>query len=300
MGSNHVSAFLVVLARALCAVALMSLIHGYVPQVNSAESYTSFLPLVARDRTGIQGRVVEHGQPVGGVALQLRFFNGAGWTTLRTTTTGSDGQYAFENIPTLGSGQAYYVRYDNDGNQNRLRAWLTETVTQYTWGSYKRLGQFDVGDILLGVPSSGAYVELPCTFAWNGWWLRAPTDVTYEFNIYEWRTGNPWAYRNVGYVSDFTVTSLPPGFIYEAWYIWEIWVYEASGGFGISRNANSVLFRAYDGHQCASAARAEPSDTAPVLALTARPSLSPWLESEIPRPGVAPGSAAPYPVQRGE
>ena len=61
----------------------------------------------------ISGRVLYNGSPAGGVGLEMRFYNGSAWSTQASTTTAGNGTYQFTNLPSLSSGQSYYVRYLN-------------------------------------------------------------------------------------------------------------------------------------------------------------------------------------------
>src|SRR5258705_5451547 len=67
----------------------------------------------------IRGFVTENRMPLANLPLHLRFFDGAGWSTVATTRTRpndnmtSDGSFFFSSLPTLGPGQGYYVYYLN-------------------------------------------------------------------------------------------------------------------------------------------------------------------------------------------
>lgn len=204
-----------------------------------------FLPLVqkAKPRLGINGTVTENGAPATGVSLDLRFYNGSYWSTLAITTTDADGDYFFTDIPSLGSGQRYYVRYQNTstgGNPNRLWTWHTQSLTAYTAGSNVAIGNFDLANITLISPADNATVNVPHTFQWTPR-TASPTDI-YEFDLYDPYDFNPGFYPIVGYVGSYTLNSLPPGFGAGPLYVWEVWVYSPDGGFGISYETRVVFF----------------------------------------------------------
>ncbi|MFN8535402.1 MAG: carboxypeptidase-like regulatory domain-containing protein, partial [Dehalococcoidia bacterium] len=58
---------------------------------------------------GINGRLTRGGSPAPAVPLSLILINGGTTSTRATTTTGSDGRYAFSGAPGLSAGQSYYV-----------------------------------------------------------------------------------------------------------------------------------------------------------------------------------------------
>jgi hypothetical protein len=200
-----------------------------------------FLPLITKPREGIHGLVTLNGNPLVGVFLELRFYDGAVWSTLATTTTGTDGYYAFLNMPGFGAGQKYYVLYSNpDGTPGRLWVWGTRELTSYSAGSPIAIGDFDIANIALVSPVDGATVSVPRTFQWTPR-PATPTD-SYEFNLYDFNDLDPYFFIEVGYVDNYTLNSLPEGFNVGNQYAWEIWVYSPDGGFGISYETRDVYF----------------------------------------------------------
>jgi hypothetical protein len=201
-----------------------------------------FLPVVQKPRPGLFGRVTYNGHPAPGVFLELRFYNGSVWSTMASTTTASDGSYAFLGIPSLRPGQEYYVRYRNfAGTPGRLWVWSTRELTTYSADSTVAIGDFDIADIYLVSPPPGAAVSLPYTFQW----IRRPATPSdsYEFDIYDPTDGDPYGYTSpLGYVSGYTVTGLPAGFSSGVPYAWEIWVHNPDGGVGISYDTRFVTF----------------------------------------------------------
>lgn len=205
---------------------------------------TIYIPVIANPcRYGICGRVTENGAPAANVYLELRFFDGAAWSTRAYTLTDAQGQYALHNIPTLLPGQRYYVRYRNTAlTHGRLWSWATRVLTAYTINQGVAIGNFDIADVTLQAPWHNAQINLPYTFQWS----RRPAHLydSYELDLYDPQDGVPYAYTNppLGYVGNFTLTQLPPGFELHAPYVWDIWIHSPDGGVGVSLYAPTVTF----------------------------------------------------------
>ncbi|MBL8045536.1 MAG: DUF642 domain-containing protein [Anaerolineales bacterium] len=205
-----------------------------------------YLPSIASlCKPGICGKVKLNGTPVSNVNLELRFFNGSAWQTLTTTFTNGNGDFAFTGIPSLGPGQAYYVRYRNtNGTSGRLWLWATHTLTSYAAGSNVEIGNFDIADIALVSPANGATISLPYPFLWTP--RPATPSDSYEFNLYDPNDLDPYAYTDpLGYVNTFPLTGLPPGFAPGQQYVWGIWAYSPDGGTGVSYGTRWVTFSNY-------------------------------------------------------
>jgi hypothetical protein len=196
-----------------------------------------YIPLVKRETLGINGYVTMNGAPIAGIPLDLRFFNGSDWSTAASTTTDDVGQFRFLNAGTLGSNQAYYVRFltdDVDPNNylGYLTTWHTKVIESYTEGASVHIGDFDIKDIVLLTPASGAAVDLPRTFTWQKR-TASPSD-RYEFNLFDEADGDPWFWTDppLGFVSSYVLQGLPDGFDTETFYLWYMWVYDHPGGLG--------------------------------------------------------------------
>jgi hypothetical protein len=188
--------------------------------------------------------VALNGSPIVGVSLDLRFYDGSAWSTSATTTTDSAGHFTFQNAPSLGPGQKYYVLYQNTaGTAGRLWVWGTRALTSYTAGSSEEFGNFDIADIPLVAPPNDTTVALPYTFQWTP--RPATPSDTYELDIYDPTDLVPYFYTNppLGYVGSYTLSKLPAGFKLWVKYLWEIWVYSPDGGYGISYEARLVTFQ---------------------------------------------------------
>jgi hypothetical protein len=202
-----------------------------------------FLPSVSLPIQGIYGRVTENGVPASGIALDLRFYNGSSWSTAASTTTAADGTYRFLKPASLTSGQFYYVRYLNTTTPGRLFTWHTPAIGNYVQGTPIPLKDFDIADVGLVQPASGE-VPVPQTFQWTP---RAvtPSD-SYEFEVFDPYTGELHFYTGpLGYVSSYTINTLPFGLSVYVLYGWDIVIYSPDGGFGSSYYARLVKFTSY-------------------------------------------------------
>jgi hypothetical protein len=206
--------------------------------------HSVYLPLIQSDcMEGICGRVSLNGAFAPDIALELRFFDGANWSTVKSTITSASGNYAFTDAASLAPGQLYYVLYRNDAHTaGRVWVWAAPVLTSYSAFTKVSLATFDIADIPLVQPANGATVALPSAFEWT---RRAATPSdTYEFNLYDPDDGDPYFYTAppLGYVDTFTLNGLPPGFSTGAQYGWDLWVYSADGGYGISLETRPVTF----------------------------------------------------------
>ena len=203
----------------------------------------AFLPFASNNVTcyGICGSVRQNGAPVKGALLLLRFYDGFTWSTVRFTYTESDGSFAFFSVPSLASGQKYYVLYQNTSNNTQLSSWATRMLTLYTAGTNVLIGNFDIANILLDSPPPYAAVSLPFKFQWTP--RSATTFDSYEFDLFD--PNNPnlnyWT-PPLGYVGSYTVNGLASGFTPNVQYGWFVGVYGLDGGYGISYYYRPVTF----------------------------------------------------------
>jgi hypothetical protein len=170
----------------------------------------------------------------------LRFWNGYGWSTYATTTTNTNGEYLFTNLPLLSGSQVVYARWLNTmGDTNRLWTWncnqiSTESISrEYTC-------YFDLKNIPLVSPASGSAVPLPQTFTWTP---RGFSGENYEFDLYDINDPNLYFYAwPLGNVGSYALTSLPLGFATGSPYVWEIWTCTDYDGCGLSYDYWYVTF----------------------------------------------------------
>jgi hypothetical protein len=179
---------------------------------------------------GIYGHVTLNGSDIGGVTLELRYYNGSTWSTRASTNTASDGIYKFLGVPNLNSGQWYFVRFLNDEwISGRIYYWSTRYINSYN-GEDLHIGDFDIADIPQTYPSDGANIRLPYSFQWT---VRTATPSdNYELNLFDPADYNTDWFMNVGYVNNHTLDCLPNNFSTGKVYGWEMGVYSPDGGYG--------------------------------------------------------------------
>jgi len=207
----------------------------------------TFLPLVVRTiPQGIYGWVSFYGSPPASVTLALRFYNGLAWSTAATTTSeGWNGYYAFTNVPTLQSGQRYYVRFGpNTSNTQYVGSWHGPLITSFAAGGSKAGGDFDIANVFLDSPSSGASVSLPAKF----FWLRRDLgNESYRWVLWDCPPSGSgttlWTSSDLGDVNSFTLNALPAGFSTDRVYCWYVQVYTRPDSYGTSFYTRQVTFR---------------------------------------------------------
>jgi hypothetical protein len=193
-------------------------------------STLTLTPTPTPTAVGINGRVTLNGAAAAGLRLELRFWDGAAWSTRATTTTSADDRYSFTGAAGLGAGQVYAVRYLNTpDNPNPgpgyLWSWLGNRIVVYTAGTAAAGGDFDVADIPLVSPANGASVTLPATFCWT---LRSVTSDNYRLMFYYPAADEVATTGYLGYESCVNVTGLPPGWPSGATYQWWVRVYQGT------------------------------------------------------------------------
>lgn len=202
-----------------------------------------FLPFVTNyNCNGLYGTVTDRGARAAGVPLDLRFFNGTAWSTVTTRSTDATGWFCFTSPANLQAGQKYYVRY---GPQNtipsRVSSWLTRAISSYTAGMQVDIGDFDLADITLQSPMSGAKLSLPQQFTWN---MRAGMSLdNYEFNLFD--PANPSVINSsapLGTINSYTLSTLPAPFRANVPYGWYVGVYGPDNGYGVSYYYRSITF----------------------------------------------------------
>lgn len=207
--------------------------------------YYVYIPIainpVSDPGEGASGTVTDRGAPVSGTLMLLRYNDGSSWSTYDSTTTDSSGYYNFPDLPPLGSGQEFYIRWwnaDNGYDPSRLWTWACWLVDSSS-PTESYTCDFDLEDIVLLSPVNDASVPLPNLFTWQ---RRALTSDSYLFNLYDPDDGDPWYQTGaLGYVGQYTLPGLPIGFDFEITYWWEPWV-EGSDGYGVSYSFRLVTF----------------------------------------------------------
>lgn len=253
---------------ALQSVSIVNLSGAIAPATTNV-----YLPLISMSNgstPGIYGRVLNNGTAIGGISLSLRFYNGSTWSSYSTTTTAADGTYGFTGLPSLTSGQYYYVKFQNTavasgGNSNYLWYRGSPYLSSYAAGNRITNADMDIANIPMTAPPNGSTVSLPYMFQWTPR-TSAPSD-SYELDLYD-ASGTPYWYTNpsLGYAASYTLNSRPSGFTTGVGYNWDMWVYAPDGGDGESYYYRTVTF---------ASGSAAPQDAAPRMPKKANPDLVP-------------------------
>jgi hypothetical protein len=185
--------------------------------------------------------VTYNGAAAPGIDLRLRFYDSASWSTVATATTDLDGRYRFTGVQSLGLGQVYYVRYDNDARDDRYVAgWYAPDITSYTEGQVADGGSFDIANVALLLPEPGVSVSLPAEF---GWAQRGLPGESYRWRLFDPDdTATSWTTNDLGDVGSYTLTELPSGAVRGKEYGWYVLVYQGADNYGGSYYYRRVTF----------------------------------------------------------
>ena len=203
----------------------------------------------AEQEPGIFGRVTCNNAAAAGIALTLNRYGTDRETVVATTTTAADGRYLFANVPTLPVSQTYSVRFGPNSADDRMVAlWLGPDIAHYVAGMSQPGGSFDIGNIALIDPPSGAVVTLPVTFTWS----TRPVSDSYVLQIFDPRpqSANVWSTGNLGHVGQARIDRLVPEPVQDQPYGWgliAVQEWSANGtakSYGFSFYYHEIAFRA--------------------------------------------------------
>jgi len=211
---------------------------------------TVYLPILMKNSDGtvpppakvLSGVVTDRSIPVVGTEILLRYYDGSAWSTYATKTTDANGYYQFTNLPNIGAEQSMYVRWNNTNyDPSRLWLWRCWYITSSNLDDPNAYQcNFDLENTELLSPNPGATVSLPYTFTWN---RRAITTDSYELNLADMNSDDLWWWTDppLGYVDNYTLNSLPAGFVPGQQYGWWLWVY-GPGVYGVSYYYYTITF----------------------------------------------------------
>ena len=189
---------------------------------------------------GIYGHLMANGAPVANMPLELRQYNSNADTSIATATSDANGYYLFTSIPSLASGYAYYVRFGpNKTNPAYVSAWYGPDVTAYTAGQLVFGGDLEIANISLQSPPNNTTTTLPVTFTWS---RRNTTGDSYRWYMADTSSTIAWRTGLLGYVSQFTLTSLPSGATYDTPYCWYVAVSQGNSGSGYSFHCQLITY----------------------------------------------------------
>jgi hypothetical protein len=191
--------------------------------------------------SGIHGCVTEDGTPRSDVPVKLWRYNSPNNWSSWNATTNSSGYFQFTGKSGVSSPQFYLVEYYAASAGSRIGVYDTRTLTPYTGSSSAFIGDFDIDNILLSWPNSGANVNLPETFQWMRRWATPLDD--YTFDLFDLQGDVPdFIADELGYVGNYDLTFLPGGYNYGELYGWGVLVDDVFGGWGASYYYNTVSF----------------------------------------------------------
>ncbi|MCO6451700.1 MAG: hypothetical protein J5I90_13025 [Caldilineales bacterium] len=190
--------------------------------------------------SGIYGVVTYKSTPVSNVIVSLVREEEGDETVIATATTNDDGEYLFNDTPTLQPGQRYFVRFGpNQSNSRYLMIWFGPYVSTYTAGESTHGSDFDIEDVRPVLPSNNATSALPLTFIWD--WRSYPAD-TYGFRLFDLTTFDNWTTGDIGHVDSFVLKDLPSGVSFGTAYGWNPMVYNGDDAFGIPYYYRNITF----------------------------------------------------------
>lgn len=220
--------------------------RGIAEGITANGTYTLYLPLVVKEESppplppSISGTVTFQGEAISNTVLALRFWNGSQWNTDATTTTNTSGAYRFLITRTLTSGQRYYVRYSNLIDNKYLSYWYTHSITESPTTEIW-FEDFDIANVVLNYPTHPHTGPLPIPFQWTRR-NATPTD-DYFLDLFDPADYNPRIDQRLqGYVSSYTLNSLPTGFQNGVQYGWNVGIRNLAGGTGYSYYYHAITF----------------------------------------------------------
>lgn len=202
----------------------------------TAFSSSIYLPVVSNQKISIlYGYVTYQGVPTSNIYIDLwRAITDSGLPPDKLGIVASDenGYYAFENVPSLGPGEFYFITYYNGQDGNSF-------IPNYLGGWYRRIDSINGGTIIadnfdlaapvLLAPESGVSMSMPISFTWVYDFL--PAGGHYRFSIdNSYSPANP--FHTDVLVKEYVLTTLPPFFFLEHSYQWSVWICNANGGCG--------------------------------------------------------------------
>jgi serine protease len=190
----------------------------------------------------IYGRITYNNGPGAGIKLTLQKYNDSNETTVATTYADKNGRYSFKNAPTLPSGYKYYVRFGPNGDNNHyVYVWFGPDIASYHNGESVHGGDFDIADVKMSSPPSGATRSLPATFTWT---KRVVTTDTYRWILFDVDTEDSWRTKDLGYAASVTITGLPDSVQRGKAYGWFPRPYHGSDSYGFPYYYRMITFSA--------------------------------------------------------
>jgi hypothetical protein len=176
-----------------------------------------------------------------GIGLELVLYDFVSGFPVASTTTDALGRYHFTSVPSLETGEAYRVHFDNTAVDARyVSYWYGPEITSYTAGQAVDGGEFDIANVVLLAPDTDDWVSLPAEFRWGRRELPRDGYRWYLFDLDDPSTF--WWTDDLGDVGSYTLTGLPWGAVYGKVYGWYVLVYSGADSYGSSCYYRRVTF----------------------------------------------------------
>ncbi len=219
---------------------------------STGSTYTVYLPSVisSPDPATITGKVVEKGKGVGSIIIEaLKFTDDS--LLVSSAVSASDGTYQFTYLSPLEGDEFYEICYLNEEeNTNRLWVWCSPMVEELASNTIVNVNTFDIQDVVLSSPASGAHITLPTTFSWVA--RPASKGDAYQIVLYDMNGETICSTSPFTYTDRVTITGIGNcGMSLGSEYLWGMEVYSVTsnnyldGGFGISYYDRPIYFNNY-------------------------------------------------------
>ncbi len=195
-----------------------------------------YLPAVSKNYA-LTGRVTFHGKPVVGLNLSIQQKMSDDPISVYDShyglaTTDVNGYYSFTQLPSLSYYDNMYIMIRFGGGLDNLSYWLCDIIDDLDTANL--VCNIETSNIILLAPEYNEQVTLPAVFKWTR--RVTPTD-NYEIYFLQPEYG----YTNLGYVSSYTITSLPYSMGTDDGYTWTIRVH-GPNGYGETYGIRQVIF----------------------------------------------------------
>jgi hypothetical protein len=224
---------LILIPIAICLMILPIAAHAL-----AAASPAPVTALSDTSSLGIHGSVTYAGVPSGTVPLELRLYSGGVEYIISSTESLADGSYSFPNVPSLNSGDSYFVLYNNSIDPQFIYFWYTQSITGYTTGQNVDLGTFDIENLPQLTPPDGSNQSFPVDFTWTP---RAIQTDKYQIHIVNY-SGNDYYSPILNYTDTFRMNQLPNELLLDMTYYWEMFVFSPNGGYGVNTDWFQLTF----------------------------------------------------------
>jgi hypothetical protein len=230
-----------ILGIVLLTALLVSLVPTQLVQ-GAAPPYKVFLPFISKPFVGISGQVTLNGSAAAGELIWLCYKVDnptLHYDCMHNTQTNSNGYYFFD-VSILTPGYVYDITFNNVGNPytGRLLLWVSRTLDPYPTNASIVMETFDISDVILTAPDLGTTISLPHDFQWSPRSYSSTDSYALLLINSTFRFDAPLQ----GFVSSYTLNSLPAGFSLNTEYKWAVKIVSPDGGYGQSYYRRTITF----------------------------------------------------------